>query len=91
MNKICILYLTITLFFAACSEKNDVFLRLAEADTLLYHGLVDSADALLMEINPQSSVFPVVFLQPKLELLLKKNRRRTVQDFWSIAVHRPFA
>lgn len=54
MNKICILYLMITLFFAACSEKSDVFLRLAEADTLLYHGLVDSADSVLKAIVPKT-------------------------------------
>ena len=55
MRNFSILYLTIVLFFVACAPKGAIFCRLAEVDTLLYHSLVDSADALLMEINPQSS------------------------------------
>lgn len=55
MRNFSILYLTIVLFFVACAPKGANFCRLAEVDTLLYHSLVDSADALLMEINPQSS------------------------------------
>lgn len=55
MRNFSILYLTIVFSFVACAPKGAIFCRLAEVDTLLYHSLVDSADALLMEINPQSS------------------------------------
>lgn len=54
MNKICILYLTIALFFAACSQKTSVFKRLAEVDTLLFYNCVDSANVLLIDIKPQT-------------------------------------
>ncbi len=53
MRYFSILYFTIVIFFVACSPKGADFCRLAEVDTLLYHSLVDSADAMLMEINPQ--------------------------------------
>ena len=53
MRYLSILYFTFAFFLVACSPKGTDFCRLAEADTLLYHSLVDSADAMLMEINPQ--------------------------------------